>query len=187
MANRRYDQFPAGVYTATDIILQADPVTGALEKIQLQDIPSGSQSASIYSSFATTSNVAATPTDIFSFSLPANTLAADGDYIECEYNFLLTNSEVHTLQWSFAGNVTSLFSASNTGASRFYVKFMRISSTQIRIQNWAANGNSMNPQGINDLIGQDFTIANIIKITMTAATAGSIVGRMATMKYYPAA
>lgn len=35
MANKRYDQFPAGAYDTAKIFLQADPTTGALEKINL--------------------------------------------------------------------------------------------------------------------------------------------------------
>ena len=38
MANKKYIDFPGGTYTATDILLQADPVTGDLEKILLGDI-----------------------------------------------------------------------------------------------------------------------------------------------------
>lgn len=35
MANKRYDQFPAGAYNTAKIFLQADSATGALEKINL--------------------------------------------------------------------------------------------------------------------------------------------------------
>src|SRR5690348_6566406 len=35
MANKRYDQFPAGTYDTAKIFLQADAVTGTLEKIDL--------------------------------------------------------------------------------------------------------------------------------------------------------
>lgn len=38
MANKRYDQFPAGTYDTSKIFLQADPLTGALEKINLPDV-----------------------------------------------------------------------------------------------------------------------------------------------------
>lgn len=41
MANKRYDQFPAGTYDPTKIFLQADPLTGALEKVNLPTIPTG--------------------------------------------------------------------------------------------------------------------------------------------------
>lgn len=39
MANKRYDQFPAGVYDTAKIFLQADAATGTLEKINLPTIP----------------------------------------------------------------------------------------------------------------------------------------------------
>lgn len=35
MANKRYDQFAAGTYSTSKIFLQADPVTGTLEKVAL--------------------------------------------------------------------------------------------------------------------------------------------------------
>lgn len=41
MANKRYDEFPAGVYDSSKIFLQADASSGALEKINLPVIPSG--------------------------------------------------------------------------------------------------------------------------------------------------
>jgi len=40
MANKRYDQFSAGTYDTTKIFLQADAITGALEKVNLPTIPS---------------------------------------------------------------------------------------------------------------------------------------------------
>lgn len=38
MANKRYDQFPAGTYNTAKIFLQADAATGALEKVNLPSL-----------------------------------------------------------------------------------------------------------------------------------------------------
>lgn len=39
MAVKKYNEFPAGTYDPAKILLQADPVTGELEKIELGDVP----------------------------------------------------------------------------------------------------------------------------------------------------
>ena len=42
MANKKYNEFTAGIYDTAKIFLQADDITGALEKINLPFIPDGS-------------------------------------------------------------------------------------------------------------------------------------------------
>jgi hypothetical protein len=86
MANKRYDQFPAGTYDTNKIFLQADPATGVLQKVNLP-MPGGGGankysrqfifSGDFFLDNGTWSGVLSR--NLFTGSIPANTLTQDGD------------------------------------------------------------------------------------------------------------
>ena len=72
-APKKYTDFPAGIYDTTKIFLQADPVTGSLEKVNLPSIGGSSQF------FKTpTGNSAGVMSDLVTIPIPANTLSSPG-------------------------------------------------------------------------------------------------------------
>lgn len=173
MANKRYDQFPAGAYTATDIILQADPVTGALEKIALQDIPSGGGLALAAAIFANNSGV--NPQTMATITIPANTLVTDGDFINLQLTFnCLTTASSPVI--NIAGFAINLATAAPTvaGNCNLFLQLVRQTSVSIFSAYSFLRQNSFAGNGAALATVADFTIANNITVTVTAGAAASL-------------
>jgi len=83
MANKTYKDFPAGTYDTSKIFLQADALTGELEKINLPAI--NSYYTNIYSNTIAEYNTGTVYNQIKSYTLPANTLAINNDRLELMY------------------------------------------------------------------------------------------------------
>ena len=81
--NKKYNEFTAGSYGTTKIFLIADPTTGQLEKMPLSEIPAGSPVIKTFTNIE--SNTTAGWSDHYSYDIPANKFASDGDFVEIEY------------------------------------------------------------------------------------------------------
>jgi hypothetical protein len=118
----KYQNFPAGTYNTSKIFLQADPVTGALEKINLPTITTNS--IGIYGNGTFSTNSAGADTTLSSFVIPANSLRNPGDYLEIIFLGQSLNAAVNK-QWKLLidGVTTTVYSSTNTGIYTLIVKF----------------------------------------------------------------
>lgn len=180
MANKRYDQFTAGVYTGTDILLQADPVTGALEKIPLSEIAAAATGAyTPLAAFITdATNAGAGETDLYSYNIPANTFTADGAKVLVEY---FGQYVAPTLAQIRVYVASSNFALAQSAANQDWIiriTLIRIDSDSLRIciEQTAGFSGVMDVQS-NQVNSLDFTADINIKITGQDASGSTIVAK----------
>ena len=138
MANKKYTDFPAGTYNTSKIFLQADAVTGELEKVNLPTVPAGQTPYTLKTFLGPITSAGGGTNSVCTFTIPANTLVNDGDRLLITIVFKTTGSDNKTLKPKINGynasNTTSTSAASqsyqwtimksgNTQASNFVVGF----------------------------------------------------------------
>ena len=103
MANKKYNEFPEGTYDPDKIFLQADPITGALEKVNLPIIGSASYQP-LFVDASNNSYSGSTPPPLYSLTIPANKLSATGSRLICSFYFGIDNTSAnYSPDVSFAG------------------------------------------------------------------------------------
>lgn len=119
-------------------------------------------------------------TDLYSFTVPANTLTSNGDKLIAE--FVITSS-------STSGNLTVYFAGTTSSFTGFAdvtediiikVTIIRTSATEAK---WVVNCNSTNTYG--EMASKNWTTNNILKLTGTASS-GVFTARMGYIEYKPA-
>jgi hypothetical protein len=119
--NKKYNEFPEGVYDTSKIFLQADPVTGALTKVNLPK-SGGSSTVTRLKTF-TEDELNANPgyNNIAIYNVPANKLVNPGDQIEfLYYGHFMQATEWKDIYW-LIGN-TGIGFGNFTNESHWYIK-----------------------------------------------------------------
>ena len=185
MANKKYTDFPAGTYDTNKIFLQADPVTGALEKVNLPAASSGVRR--IGQVLTAESNVAPGPTAIGSIIIPANTLVANGDTLTYFMAFDGVNGTEAKAVTLFFGGLGLLTQTVNiTGNGFLLYRILRTASntlTSFHILQYLTGSTSM---GFATRSALDFTIANTLQLTVTCATSAHFNSHFCYCDYTPA-
>lgn len=140
-------------------------------------------------------NVGTGETDLHSFTITANTLANDGDYLEIEATGVLAaTGNTKTIRFYFAG--TLLVASTTTGNDAswlFKAKIIRMSSTVVRVTlRIVVEGNgSIAP--LSDIVrtnisfASTFTIDNIFKVTgQSSASSNDVNQDLTVIKKYSA-
>lgn len=129
--------------------------------------------------FTTAGNVGTGETDLYSYTLPANKLAADGRTVNFEIDGEFNdNTATATIKLYFAGNVTLNTGAVNistaTTAWRMRGYIIRTSSTTAHVTYELQCPGLATPLfiGYNNLTSLNFTTTNIFKVTAQAGGAG---------------
>jgi len=119
-------------------------------------------------------------TDLYSFTVPANTLASNGDKLIAE--FVITSSSTSgNLTIYFAGTTSSFTGFANTTEDiTIKATIIRTSATEAK---WIVNCNSTNIYG--EMTSKNWTTTNILKLTGTASS-GVFTARMGYIEYKPA-
>lgn len=155
----------------------ATKVTGVL--------PSANSSVSLLASFYTlTGNSGTTPTDIYSYTIPANTLSADGDFIDGSYTLAVgvQASTIDNIEINFAGQTVANFgpfSHANASDGIITIVLKRISSSDAQCSaTWLDNGGSVNTGSVDFDLRQissvNFTTTNVLKVIATGGSTNSI-------------
>lgn len=141
------------------------------------------------------STVGGAETDIYTNTLPANTLGTNADRVEATYggNFVTGGTELTQLKAYFAGTAiwdsTALAPATGTTSWRVFVEIVRVSSTVVR---YTVSLNTTGATGYvyaacGELTGLTLSGTNDIKITGTSSGVGSgagdIVGKMGLVRW----
>ena len=122
-------------------------------------------------------------TDVGSFTVPANTLANNGDKIWFSFSGNSTTSpNSGSVSVTFGGNVvhtssTSIGTPANWTRQGFII---RVNSTTIR-------GSTIQGPSNTEYAGYDFTTGIIFKITLQAATSGIVTIKLGSVYYQAAA
>lgn len=145
---------------------------------------------------ADSSNSGTGETDAYAYSIKANTLNADGAKICADYTVNLTDitatAQVKVIFGATTLANTGALTVSATGTVTISLKFIRTSSTTARasVTMLSPTGSTVVYTSETDLTSQDFTIANILKLTLTAAGAGGgsgdLVAKHGAVFYWPA-
>ncbi len=128
-------------------------------------------------------------TDLYSYTIPANTLVNNGDKIE--FNIVLDTSfspNYSYIRLYFAG--TSRIMCNNlflSGISGFKICIIRVSPSVCRIKyEGGLNSGGINYIDYSEMTSKDWTISNILKVTGQCST-NSITAKFGTIEYKPAA
>lgn len=137
-------------------------------------------------------------TDIYSYTLPANSLGATGDKLSGYYsmNIVGSGTATRTIRIYFAGTVcfnSGALSLGTTGNWQAYIELVRTSSSTARIsvalQTAGAATTAYSSE--TDLTGLSFTGTNILKLTAQAGGVGAasndITGKHGYVELKPAA
>lgn len=143
-------------------------------------------------------NSGTSETDLYSDSIPANMLAANFDKLEATYggSFVASATATRQIKIYFGGTVvfdSTAILISAAASWSVYVTLIRASSTTARVIVELATQNAPLAAYVTytALATQDFTIANVLRITGTAAGVGAatndIIARLGVVEFKPAA
>jgi len=119
-------------------------------------------------------------TDLYSYTVPANVLATNGDMLEAYFDVNLSNT-TGALKIYFAGSLLSTSNyASTTGIIYIRANIIRVSSTVARCV-IVFNGGSE----YIEITSKDWAATNILKITGTASSS-TFIAKMGHIGYKPA-
>lgn len=185
MSSLKYTDFPAGTYDTSKIFLQADATTGALEKVNL---PSPGGGATIIQVFtANAGNTGGVATNIYSFTILANTLNTDGDTLVLRAWVTFANSgTTKTLNFYYAtGNS---FAWTNAGAQNSFIeiRIVRISSSTLNYFMNMGENNGGNTNRVGMAAGCDFTINETLKFQVTSTNTNDAVFKGMSVELIPA-
>jgi hypothetical protein len=138
--------------------------------------------ASFYTDVASTTSAA----DAYSYTVAANSLTTNGQYLDCVYTALQTGGAINTIIITFGGQTVYNNSANNllTGTDPIGFKILRSGTTTARCQIYYLTTSGSVAYSTQDLTGVDFTTTNIIKASISSATAGTLTMKSGTITIY---
>lgn len=119
-------------------------------------------------------------TDLYSYTIPANTIQANGKRVEAEYSVnILGTGGTKYLKAYFAGTALNLSATSAAANSKVNVTVIKTGTTTARAIVSITFDNSATRVTETDLTGLDFTASNILKITgmADAGTGGEVTAK----------
>lgn len=132
------------------------------------------------------SNSGSTETDLYTFSVPANTLTGSGEYLVAEYDGLFNTPTSAVIKFYLNGSVSVFTGVSAVQRWHLKVKIIRTGTTTARhVAMLTGDFNNQIGELINDATGIDWTGSNTIKITGQDASSAQITAKMATVEYHP--
>lgn len=151
----------------------------------------------LFNHYASVGNSGTSETDLYSDTLAAGQLAADGDKIDAEYGGTFVSSATATRQvrLKFAGNTifdSGALTLSLSSAWTMYVNVIRVSATVIRYMiSFTTEGAALSAYtSVGELTGLTLSGTNILKTTGQAAgvgaASGDITAIMGDVQYRPA-
>jgi len=158
------------------------------------NITSGAYSLADF--YANSGNIGTSETDVYTVSVPANRLAANGDKIEAEFGGTHASvaSVVLQVRVKFGSTFPYASPVFNTTAGGFWnlkVLFIRTGTTTARCTaTWvpSGSGSGLVPYTTSiDLTGLDFTISNNFSLALTGGANSDIVAKIGTVGFKPAA
>jgi hypothetical protein len=137
---------------------------------------------SFYTDVASTTSAA----DAYSYTVAANALTTNGQYLDCVYTALQTGGAINTIIITFGGQTVYNNSANNllTGTDPVGFKILRSGTTTARCQIYYLTTSGSVAYSTQDLTGVDFTTTNIIKASISSATAGTLTMKSGTITIY---
>lgn len=139
------------------------------------------------------SNTSTTETDLYTFTVPAQTLEINGDKLTAIYGGLyIASANQKTIKAYFAGtSILDTTALAITGNETWQINIFLIktgSSTARVIARITSTSTLLT--GLNqetDLTSQDFTTTNIIKITGQGGASTEVTAKLGTINYIPSA
>ena len=127
-------------------------------------------------------------TDLYSYTVPANTLANNGDKIIATYTVIGDATATGHVEPYFAETnlASDLINVLNNDIMRLNIEIIRVSSSVARCTITAGQAGNYTYVTYIELTSKDWTTTNILKITGTAA-AGTITAKMGYVEYKPLA
>lgn len=167
---------------------------GEVKKAAVPGAGSGFQTLNVQ--YTDANNTGTSATDLYSYTIPANTLATNGSSVQFETSGTFNDATATVdLEGLFAGNGiagTGLIAISGTGVWSIKGTIIRTGTSSARVCTIMSIDNSSNKIYSTVAVfgsGLDFTTTNILKITGTAGGAGGgsndITGKMWKVTYQP--
>jgi hypothetical protein len=145
----------------------------------------------LFDHYATVGNVTTGETDLYSDSIPASTLASNGDKLEIGYagSFVSSGTATREIKIYFGGTQifdTGALTLSLSSAWTAYVEIIRVSATSIRYMvSMTTEGAALAAYtAVGEVTGLTLTNANVLKITGQAAGVGAATNDITALMGY---
>jgi hypothetical protein len=140
--------------------------------------------------YSDVSNSDSSETDLYTFTLPANSLINNGDKLEIFYSVYVTDNVASNIIALYFGNssLSTLYAdalSTTNETVNYKLLLIRTSSSTLRY-NLTIESSDYHAYLNYDLSSLDFTTTQVIKVTGTGTTSGVIVAKMGTITYIPA-
>lgn len=186
--NTHIYQQDASASVLTAVFLKAGSSSGNAAKV----------GGAIFDHYADAGNVTTGETDLYSDSVPAGTLAANGDKLVVDWGGTFVSSATATRQVRIYFGGTAIFDTgaltlSLSAAWTAYAVITRVSATVVRYMvSFTTEGAALSAYtAVGELTGLTLSGANVLKVTGQAAGAGAatndIVAKLATVSWVPSA
>lgn len=171
-----------------------DPTGTDLISTNMQDaiVESSNKFKLLESFYNDLSTSGITETDLYSYTIPANTLNSDGDLIKSEFYGTFTSDTGQSLKLYFAGSnifTHTLPLLQETVVRNWSVnsKIIRVSDTSVKavvtVQIYGNDGFQNTEIQYNYLISKDLSIDNIFKLTGISLS-GNVIAKFGMIEYY---
>jgi len=138
--------------------------------------------------YADAPNVGTANTVVYSYTLPANSLNAVGQYLDIEvFGEAANNANSKSVYLNFDGVIMSVVTDSTTASlAKWRIKYrlIRISANEIRVST-DLTWNFTTQCDIQDRTTFDFSAANIITISLDGVASNDLIAKTATITIYP--
>lgn len=132
MSDKRYDQIQSGTPDSSKIILYADESTGELFKTPISGLPAPTSYILFAKShYVNANNSGSNPQTISQITIPANTITAQGQWIEWDVFFeFITGSGTKTVEIRVDGNAVTNLNGTTVFNPWFKIKAIYNGSNQ---------------------------------------------------------
>lgn len=170
------------------IVMSQPTVSGDItSQVISAEVTSNNSVRKLASFYADAANSGTGVTTAYTYTLPANRLSVNGQFLEIDfYGEAANNTNTKTIQVTFGGVTLALMQNSQASAlTRWHIsyKIIRVSSTQLRVsQNLTWNFSTQCDT-------QDSTVnlsnSNVINLTLQGGASSDLIAKSATITIYP--
>lgn len=172
--------------------------SAAFGAILIADLPANLQSRPLFDHFVNAGNGTTVETDLYSDTIAAGQLAANGDKLQAEYGGVFVSSATATreIKIYFAGTQifdTGALTLSLSSAWTAFVRVIRVSATVVRYMvEFTTEGAALAAYtAVGELTGLTLSGTAVLKITGQAAGVGAasndVVAKLGSVAFSPAA
>lgn len=174
---------PAGSSSDSVLVKYSDGTIKAVSQSSIGGSTSPIQILDVQ--YTTQQNSGSSETTLYTFTLPSNQMASDGDRLEIKYSGVFTSPTSAILRFKFGGNSRTIPTVTANEEFSMTADFIRTGTTTARVRYTVMGAfDKVIDVQTYDITSLDFTTTNTILLTGQDASTGQIVAKTSTITYY---